>query len=186
MDYKPEINGYFERLKTAIDSVSREELNQFMNILVDTRDAGNQVFTMGNGGSAQTASHYVCDFNKGLSRDNEKRFKFICLNDNLASLMAYANDLSYDEVFREQLKNFISAGDLVIGISGSGNSMNVVNAIEYANENDAVTVALTGFDGGRLKRVAQYQVHVAINDMQITEDLHMIYDHCIMKTLCNY
>lgn len=184
MDFRSDIDRYFERLKNAIDLVSRDELNTFMNLLISARDSDKHIFTMGNGGSASTASHYVCDFNKGLSSHGARRFKFICLNDNLASLMAYANDLSYEEVFREQLMNFLKPGDLVIGISGSGNSMNVVNAIEYANKSGATTVGLTGFDGGKLRRIAQHQVHVSIDDMQITEDLHMIYDHCMMKTLC--
>jgi D-sedoheptulose 7-phosphate isomerase len=138
---------------------------------------------MGNGGSAATASHFVCDFNKGLSYGRERKYKFLCLNDNVPALMAYANDVGYDAVFVEQLKNFLQVGDLVIGISGSGNSANVVKAVEYANAHGAVTLALVGYDGGQLKRVAKHCVHVDIADMQIVEDLHMILDHMSMRVL---
>jgi len=140
---------------------------------------------MGNGGSSATASHYVCDFNKGISMNQDKKFKFICLNDNIPSLMAYANDLSFEDIFVEQLKNFYQKGDIVIGISGSGNSMNVLKAIDYANENGGVTVGLTGYSGGQLIEMVQHNVHIPIDDMQIAEDLHMVLDHCMMKILSN-
>jgi D-sedoheptulose 7-phosphate isomerase len=98
--------------------------------------------------------------------------------------MAYANDVSYEDIFVEPLKNFFKPGDLVIGISGSGNSKNVLKAIEYANQNGGTTFGLVGYDGGKLKQLAQNCIHVNINDMQITEDLHMVMDHLIMKVLC--
>ena len=109
--------------------------------------------------------------------NQDKKFKFICLNDNIPSLMAYANDLSFEDIFVEQLKNFYQKGDIVIGISGSGNSMNVLKAIDYANENGGVTVGLTGYSGGKLIEMAQHNVHIPIDDMQIVEDLHMVLDH---------
>lgn len=186
MNYIHEISAYFEREKATLDAISKEDLNALMNLLVDAKDAGKTIFIMGNGGSAATASHYVCDFNKGISYGKEKMFKFICLNDNIPTLMAYANDLSYADVFVGPLKNFMHAGDIVIGISGSGNSENVVRAIQYANENGGVTVGLTGYSGGRIKQLSKYNVHVPIDDMQITEDLHMVLDHCMMKILCKY
>jgi D-sedoheptulose 7-phosphate isomerase len=120
-----------------------------------------------------------------MSRDDRKNFKLICLNDNIPTMMAYANDLSWDDIFVGPLKNYFKPGDLVIGISGSGNSMNVVKAIEWANSNEGITIALTGYDGGKLHSIAKYNVHVPINDMQITEDLHMVLDHCMMKIFCN-
>ena len=186
MNYIHEISAYFEREKATLDAISKEDLNALMNLLVDAKDAGKTIFIMGNGGSAATASHYVCDFNKGISYGKEKMFKFICLNDNIPTMMAYANDLSYADVFVGPLKNFMHAGDIVIGISGSGNSENVVRAIQYANENGGVTVGLTGYSGGRIKQLSKYNVHVPIDDMQITEDLHMVLDHCMMKILCKY
>jgi len=186
MNYINEISAYFEREKATIDAISKEDLNTLMNLLVDAKDAGKTIFIMGNGGSAATASHYVCDFNKGISMGKDKMFKFICLNDNIPTMMAYANDLSYADVFVGPLKNFMQAGDIVIGISGSGNSENVVRAIQYANENGGVTVGLTGYSGGKIKQLSKYNVHIPIDDMQITEDLHMVLDHCMMKILCNY
>ena len=185
-NYIDQITDYFEKEKKVLDQISKGDLNSIMNLLVDAKDAGKTIFIMGNGGSAATASHYVCDFNKGISLGKEKMFKFICLNDNVPTMMAYANDLSYADVFVGPLKNFMQAGDIVIGISGSGNSENVVRAIQYANDNGGVTVGLTGYSGGKIKQLCKYNVHVPVNDMQITEDLHMVLDHCMMKILCQY
>ena len=107
----------------------------------------------------------------------QKRFKSICLNDNVSTMLAYANDLKYEDIFVEQLKNFLSEGDLVIGISGSGNSKNVINAIEYANSVGADTLCMTGYKGGILKQIAKYSLHIPIDDMQIAEDLHLMMFH---------
>ena len=107
----------------------------------------------------------------------------MCLSDNVPTLTAYANDLSYDEVFVEQLRNFLEPGDLVIAISGSGNSRNVLKAVEYANRSGAITLGLTGYDGGELRRMAQHGVHIPIADMQVTEDLHMVLDHLCYAVL---
>lgn len=186
-DYKNDISSYFDKLKNTIDLISKEDLNSMMNLLEDARNDGKTIFIMGNGGSAATASHYVCDFNKGVSLNQDKKYRFICLNDNIPSIMAYGNDLSYEDIFLYPLQTYFKPGDVVIGISGSGNSMNVVKAIEYANANHGISVSLTGYDGGKLKRISNYNVHIPINDMQITEDLHMVLDHCMMKILskCN-
>ena len=186
MNYIKEITTYFEREKAALDAISKEDLNTLMNVLMQAKDEGRTIFVMGNGGSAATASHYVCDFNKGISYGKEKMFKFICLNDNIPTMMAYANDLSYADIFAGPLKNFMQPGDIVIGISGSGNSENVVRAIKYANENGGVSVGITGYSGGKVKQLSKYNVHVPVDDMQIAEDLHMVLDHCMMKILCNY
>lgn len=186
MDYRNDITAYFEREKATLDAISKDEVNTLMNVLVEAKDAGKTIFIMGNGGSAATASHFVCDFNKGVSLGKDKMFKFFCLNDNVPTMMAYANDLSYADVFVGPLKNFMQKDDIVIGISGSGNSENVVRAIQYANDNGGISVGMTGYSGGRIKQLSKYNVHVPIDDMQITEDLHMVLDHCIMKILCNY
>ena len=183
MDYTQQIAKYFELEKQIIDSISKSDLSQVMNVLEQARQDGRQVFVMGNGGSAATASHYCCDFNKGISMGLDKRYKMICLSDNVPTMMAYANDLSYSDVFLGPLQNFYNEGDVVLGISGSGNSSNVVKALEWANEHGAVTIAFTGYDGGKMKQIAQYGVHIPVNDMQIAEDLHMMLDHCIMKIL---
>lgn len=183
MDYTNQISNYFERVKNTLDLVDQEALSQVMNLLEQARLDGRQVFIMGNGGSAATASHFCCDFNKGISIHKDKRYRMICLNDNIPTMMAYANDNGYQDIFVGPLQNFYQAGDIVIGISGSGNSANVVKAMEWAKEHGAVTIAFTGYDGGRLKQIADYGVHVPVDDMQITEDLHMIFDHCMMHIL---
>ncbi|MBT7703780.1 SIS domain-containing protein [Candidatus Peregrinibacteria bacterium] len=120
---------------------------------------------------------------KGASYGLEKRFKAVCLNDNLSALMAVANDISYEEIFVEQLKNFVKEGDVVIGISGSGNSMNVVKALEYGLSVGAQTVAICGFNGGKIKEIADLVVHVAIDDMEVSEDLHLVILHCVKRVI---
>ncbi|HOV38993.1 MAG TPA: SIS domain-containing protein, partial [Spirochaetales bacterium] len=155
-DFSKSAEAYLTRLKSTIDLISREEISRFLNILLDALESEKNIYIMGNGGSAATASHFAVDFNKGLSYGKEKRFRFICLNDNLPTLTAYANDVGYEDVFVEPLRNFLVRGEVVIGISGSGNSRNVLKAIEYANKQGALTVGITGFDGGALRKMAQY------------------------------
>ena len=183
MNFLDDIEDYFSMLKGAIEATDRESINTVINLLQKAYQEERQVFIMGNGGSASTASHFACDFNKGLSYGKRKRFKVISLNDNLPILLAYANDVSYENVFVEQLKNFFNPKDYVIGISGSGNSRNVIKAIEYANQHGGITIGFCGYTGGVLKESAQFCVHVPINDMQISEDLHMIMTHLIMHVL---
>jgi D-sedoheptulose 7-phosphate isomerase len=185
-DFIPEIDRYIERLKDTLDRVSRPEIAAFMDLLLKALDQDRQVLIMGNGGSAATASHFACDFNKGLSYGKKKRFRFICLNDNLATLSAYANDVGYEQALTEILKNFLRPGDLVVAISGSGNSPNVVRAVEYANANDGLTVGITGYDGGALRKAARHGVHVPIADMQVTEDIHMVLDHLLYAVLARH
>lgn len=183
-DYTTDIAAYFEREKHVLDLIDKASLSEVMNLLEEARLDGRQIFIMGNGGSGATASHYCCDFNKGISLSKEKRYRMICLNDNVPTLMAYANDISYDAIFIGPLQNFYNEGDVVIGISGSGNSGNVVKAMKWAKDHGAVTIAISGYDGGKLKQIADHGVHIPVDDMQITEDLHMVLDHCMMKVLC--
>jgi D-sedoheptulose 7-phosphate isomerase len=139
---------------------------------------------MGNGGSGSTASHVACDLNKGVSYGRQKRFRVISLNDNLPTLTAYANDVSYEDVFVEQLRNFLCPGDLVVGISGSGNSPNVLNAIAFANSLGAHTVGLCGFNGGKLAPMVKTPIIAPVHDMQKAEDVHLILLHAVMQVLC--
>jgi D-sedoheptulose 7-phosphate isomerase len=125
----------------------------------------------------------VCDILKGCSYGKADKFKISCLNDNIPALLAYSNDVSYDEVFLEQLKNYLEPGDLVLGISGSGNSSNIIKAIEYAKLRGNTTIGFTGFDGGKLKKIADYSVNSRIDDMQISEDIHLIVLHIMYKIL---
>lgn len=180
-----QINNYFETLKNCIDKMDKKEIDTFIKLLIQARDEERNIFIMGNGGSSSTASHFSCDFNKGCSYNQDKKFKIICLNDNIATILAYANDVNYESIFVEQLKNFLKEGDIVIGLSGSGNSKNVLNAIEYANTRKAITIGLTGYNGGRLKEIASYSVNTNINDMQISEDIHMMICHMAYSILMN-
>jgi D-sedoheptulose 7-phosphate isomerase len=147
-------------------------------------EAGRQIITCGNGGSAYTASHYITDWNKMVNLATGRKFRGISLCDNLGLVTAFANDVAYDEVFAGQLKAILEPGDLVIAVSGSGNSRNVVRAVEYANEAGADTLAVVGYDGGRLKQIAKHAVWVRSFDMQLCEDVHLMFGHMVMKTLC--
>ena len=183
MDYTEKMRAYMAEERAVMDSLDLSAVNELMNAMEDCRLAGKRVFICGNGGSAATASHYVCDFMKGVSLNQEKKYDFECLNDNIPLLMAVANDISYDDVFLIPLKAKLHQGDLVIGISGSGNSENVVRALEYASEHGADTAALVGYDGGKLKKTVRHCVHVKADNMQIVEDLHMMLDHMMMYIL---
>lgn len=176
---------YFQELENTLNKIDLDNLNKINELLYNALENGGQIFTMGNGGSGSTASHLVCDLNKGVSFNNSRKFRAICLNDNMPTLLAYANDVSYDYVFIEQLKNFMNEGDVVIGFSGSGNSENVLKAVEYANENGGVTVGFSGFDGGKLAKIVNYSLVVPINDIQKCEDIHLILCHLIMQTMVN-
>ncbi len=186
MDFIDEINAYYEREKKAIDSLDRKEINDAMNALMDAYERGATVYVMGNGGSSATASHMVCDFNKGTCYELDKKFKFVCLNDNIPILMAIANDDSFENVFVYQLKDRLKKEDVVLAISGSGNSHNIVKAVDYAKEVGATIIGVTGYSGGKLRQKADYFLHVPVDDMQITEDLHMGFDHLIMQIFWKY
>lgn len=185
MDYKNMLQTYLDREIEVIRSLDLDDINKVMNILESARVEERHIFTCGNGGSAATASHYCGDFNKGISENLEIKYKFECLSDNIPTMMAVANDIGYEEIFRASLKNKFKKGDILIGISGTGNSMNVINAMEYAKKAGGIAIAIVGYDGGKMKQMADYCIHVNINDMQISEDIHMILDHVMMSTLCN-
>ncbi|MDI9357227.1 MAG: SIS domain-containing protein [Chitinophagaceae bacterium] len=178
------INNYISHLKDTLDTFNRNEIVALHTILEETRQKGKKTIIFGNGGSGSTASHFACDINKGVSLKQQKKHKIIALTDNIPTMLAYANDMGYEEVFVEQMKNFLEEGDIVIGISGSGNSKNVLKAIEYANSKGNTTIGITGYNGGKLKQISKMSVNAHVNDMQISEDLHMILVHLMMKTLC--
>lgn len=181
--YTDKIEKYIEMEKKVLDSLNREEINEVMNVLENARLKGKRIFICGNGGSASTASHLECDFNKGISYDQDVKYDIECLSDNVPMMMAIANDIGYDDVFVVPLKNKLKLGDIVIGISGSGNSENVVRAFEYANKTGADTIAFTGYSGGKLKEMAKYNIHVAVDNMQIVEDVHLVLNHMMMFIL---
>jgi D-sedoheptulose 7-phosphate isomerase len=176
-------SDYFDKLKTTLDKLETDPIEKVVDILLQCRDDQGTMYIFGNGGSAANASHIAGDFLKGISYGMEKRFKTHCLNDNIAGTTAITNDLTYDEIFIEQLKTYLEPGDVVIGISGSGNSENVVRAISWARENGAKTIALTGYKGGRLAEAAELTLHVPVGDMEITEDVHTIIFHAIKQEI---
>lgn len=181
IDYTAEISAYLEHEIATIQKLDVEQINRALNLLLTAFENGNTVYIFGNGGSSATASHYQNDFNKGVSEHTEKKFNFLCLNDNVATVMAVANDIGFEEVFRFQLRGHLKPGDVVMAISGSGNSRNVINAVEYAKEQGNQVIGLTGFDGGMLKRLSDVSLHAPISSMQVTEDIHMIFDHLMMS-----
>lgn len=183
MPYTQRIERYISDLVGVLNGLDRVQIENVLKVLSEARSEGKNVFIFGNGGSGSTATHISCDLNKGCSHKKQKRFKVICLNDNIPVMLAYANDVGYDDIFVEQLKNFMKTEDVVIGISASGNSENVIRAIDYANQNRALTIGLCGFSGGRLKQKANVIMHVKVNDMQKTEDIHLILGHIIMQIL---
>lgn len=175
---------YCEGLKQALEALPGQAFEELVSVLEQAYQDGRQVFLMGNGGSAATASHAACDLNKSVSYGLEKRFRVLCLNDNVPTALAYANDVSYEEIFVEPLKNFLRPGDVVIGISGSGNSPNVLKAIAYANRQGAHTVGLAGFQGGKLAAMVRTPLVVRVDDMQKVEDLHLVLFHVLTQVLC--
>ena len=143
MDFKKAIEEYYEREIACIKRFNLDEINDAMNAILETYNNKGTIYVCGNGGSASTASHMQNDFNKGISEYTENKFKFYCLNDNVSTMMAVANDIGYEEIFRFPLRNNITSNDLFIGISGSGNSKNVLNAAEYAKECGAKVIGIT-------------------------------------------
>jgi D-sedoheptulose 7-phosphate isomerase len=172
-----EIKAYYRKEINTINSLNWSEIEQAVNAIIDAYYREATIYIFGNGGSAATASHFANDFNKGISEQLEKKFKVVCLCDNLATVMAIANDISYDEVFRFQLEGRLKNNDLVIGISASGNSTNIINGIMYAREIGCPTIGITGYTGGRVKEITDYHMHCTIDDIQIAEDIHMTFDH---------
>ena len=174
---------YIDLVKSTLDALDPKALEALVEAFHTTYEKGGNIYTMGNGGSGASASHAAGDFLKGASYGLDKRFRMICLNDNLPSMMAIANDIGWESIFIEPLKNFLSPNDLVIGISGSGNSKNVVNALEFANAQGATTVAMSGFKGGKISEIATINVHAPVMDMEVTEDVHMVIFNIVKKQM---
>lgn len=174
---------YIDELKFILDEFPHYCFNRMIEAFLKAYHEERWIFVMGNGGSASTASHWACDINKGCCVSYEKKFKMMCLSDSISTILAYANDLSYEKIFVEQLKNFFHPGDVVIGISASGNSINVLYAIDYANAHGGVTIGLSGFMGGQLHRSVHVPILAKVEDMQKVEDIHMIVVHMAMQRL---
>ena len=170
---------YRADLLKTLESIDIAGVNQAIQWFQDARDAGKTIFIAGNGGSAASASHFVCDMVKGASYGKNSRFRILSLNENIPTLTAYSNDVGYNAIFTEQLKNFANPGDLFMAISGYGNSPNVVEAMAYANQAGCKTIGLTGREGGKLADLAQLNIHIKNHHMGRIEDAHMIICHMI-------
>lgn len=183
MEFQNAIRDYIACEIETLNKLDIRAINDTLNLLIETQSNNKRIYVFGNGGSSATASHFKNDFGKGISEYTEDKFKFHCLNDNIPTIMAIANDIGFEEIFRFQLRGVIEPGDIVIAISGSGNSKNVLNAVEYAKECGNKIIGLTGYTGGKLKEMSDISLHVPINSMQVTEDIHMIFDHLMMSML---
>ena len=183
MSVKDFARRYLNGLTGLFDGFDVDCFERIVEQILDAYAAEKRIFVMGNGGSGATASHFTVDINKGCCFDLNKKFKMLCLNDNIPTLLALSNDVNYEAVFVEQLKNFFEPGDLVIGISGSGNSKNVLNAIQYANENGGQTIGLSGFFGGNLSKLAHISFIAQVDDMQKVGAMHLIILHMIMQAV---
>jgi len=170
---------YKDELLKAIASIDLEKVGQAIEILARARDEGRRIFVCGNGGSASTASHFATDLVKGASYGRAARFRILALTDSLPTITAYSNDVGYECIFAEQLKNFAEPGDVVMGISSSGNSPNVLRAVEYGNSIGCRTIALSGREGGRLGPLAQLNIQISHAHTGRIEDLHMVVLHMI-------
>ncbi len=177
------VGNYIATMQKALAALPVDKIEQLIDVLMEARLYGRQVFIMGNGGSASTASHFVCDLAKNTRRPNWPHFRVIGLTDNMAIFSAYANDEGYENVFAEQLGSLVEAQDVVIGISASGNSENVLRAIRLANKFGAYTVGLTGFSGGELARISRLNIHVPLNSYEQVEDIHLMLEHMVVSSI---
>jgi D-sedoheptulose 7-phosphate isomerase len=177
---------YLDEVAKTLEHMEKDlpfKAEEIVSALVKARDSGKRVYICGNGGSASTASHMASDLNKGSNRKDARRFKAVALTDNIPAMLAWANDSSYDDIFVEQLRNHLEKGDVVIGISGSGNSSNVLKALHYANDEGALTIGLTGFDGGKMAQLAKIFYVVPNHTMQQVEDIHLLIEHLLSLIL---
>lgn len=176
------VKEYLELEIRVLQGLDIKDIINVLNILSDALEKERRIFIFGNGGSGSTASHFQNDFNKALFLKTNKTFKVTCLNDNISTILALANDFGYDEIFKYQLQNIgLAKDDIVIAISGSGNSKNIIKAIEFANNVGALTIGLTGYDGGKLRKLSNVSLNTNINNMEITEDVHLCFEHLLIS-----
>lgn len=177
---------YFEELRRIVANLPHDTINQIAEELLKANESGRMVYLFGNGGSASLASHFACDLGKGTAYCNGgRRFRVLALTDNIPTLTAWANDSSYEDIFSEQLRNFVQPHDVVFAISGSGNSKNVLNALCVAHSACATTIGVAGFEGGKMKSLCDICVVIPSDNMQIIEDLHLSVAHSIFRILCS-
>ncbi len=180
MNTKTIMTAYEEELSQAIKALDDTEMDKAVSLLLDAYRGDQQIFIFGNGGSATTANHFVCDFGKNAIKGDKRRFRILSLSDNIAKITALGNDIAYAEVFREQMKNLMRPGDVAIAISASGTSPNVVNACEYARQIGGKVIALAGFSGGKIADMADAAFVSDMKSYERIEDLHLIILHMIV------
>lgn len=177
------VKRYTSQLTEVLNALPADKFIEINTVLQDARDTGKQIFVIGNGGSAAAASHMVCDFGKNTREPGKNRMRAICLNDNTPSVLAYANDEGYNVIFSEQLLALGRPGDVLIAISGSGNSGNILKAIETAREMKLKVIGLTGFKGGKMKELTDICLIVPSDSMEMIEDAHLIINHILAGLL---
>lgn len=184
MSVEQDIAAYLETISTATDAVDKSILAKVIDRLALAYDEGQGVYIIGNGGSAANASHFAEDLAKGALQDDwEKRFRVHSLTDNTPFITAIGNDLGYDRIFKFQLRQFAEPGDVLVAISGSGNSPNIIEAVEWAQEHGTGIIGFTGFDGGKLALMSDISVHVPLKDMCQSEAVHSVLMHLIVDLL---
>jgi len=178
-------NEYKQYFINKLELVDEEQVNKLIDIILNAFENDNKIFVIGNGGSAANASHFAQDMAKGTREgvETKKRIKAISLTDNVPFITALGNDDGYETIFEQQLRTFAGKGDVLIAISGSGNSPNIIKAVEWANENDLITVGITGYDGGKLKQINKFSVHTELNDMATVESIHSYILHYVIIKL---
>lgn len=184
MEMKFNVSEYFSRHAKLASTIDTKSFQIGIDVVQAAFNAGNKIITCGNGGSASTASHYITDWNKMINLATGKKFRGISLCDNVGLITAYGNDISFENVFSGQLDALVDEGDLLVAISGSGNSPNVLKAVEVARNAGAHTLAVVGYDGGKLMPMCEHSVWVKSFDMQLCEDVHLMFGHMVMKALC--
>jgi len=177
------IRKYISEIGDTLDKLPIDSIAQVVDLLEEARLKGKRIFIFGNGGSAATASHFAADLSKGAICKGKPRLKAFALTDNVPLLTAWANDTTYDNIFAEQLENLVEPGDIVIGISGSGNSPNVLNGVKVAKAEGATTIGFIGFDGGKVKELVDIAVIVPSHNMEQVEDIHLLLEHVITTCL---
>jgi len=178
-----DVNAYFDTVVRTIGNMPIATVDEIVNVLLQAYDSNRMVYLFGNGGSAALASHFACDLGKGATNGSSKRFKVMAFTDNVPLMTAWANDARYEDIFAEQLVNFVQPDDLVFAISCSGKSPNVVKALSVAREAGAFTIGLTGFQGGDMKTLCDLCLVVPSDNMQIIEDLHLSITHAVFTAL---
>ena len=180
MDAKQMMLAYESELVKAIEAIDPDQMNKALGILLDAYQNDKQVFVFGNGGSAGTANHFVCDFGKNAVQGDKRRFRIISLSDNVEKITALGNDIAYEEIFRQQMINLMRKGDVAIAISASGNSPNVVRACEYVREMGDKLIVLAGFSGGKIAPMGDAALVANMQSYERVEDIHLIILHMIV------